>query len=895
MAIGAQTAAVEVPSPARFAIKANVVVAVLLATALLVGANWFGSLKSYRRDVTSLGGYGLSDRTRGILAGTQHPVDISILYMPDPENENQQRYITRLQDYCDELERASSKVKVTFVNTDSQRERLVTEISSAFGGEATKHREALDTFNRVKEETQADLEQRLQAAEALVSGDTWIADFPLFASIIATLKSDLESLKKAADEIRELTPAGGIPKYADATRKAKTALDEIKGHLETVARRLSELATLSDETTRPDSRNMAMLREVAAESESLVASLRQTIGSEDGPQPGDTARALKAFADRGNEVGAQLERLVRRVDEFARRFPMIRQHPNWATQAQLGPLLTRVEVADVLQQIGQTLSKTRLMILGAIDSKDPEQLRQALASVRRNMLVLEKNAEICATLLKEMTNRLANLDAGSKTLLESARNGTMYADRIAAIAALSKQIDELPELKLGSIADQLKEDNAIVVQTGGKIRVVGFNEVFPVRESVGGAARSEEAVRTFNGDGAISSAILALSQEKAFATVMLVSFEPPPPPQRSQFSPPPQQSWVPSGQLSTLRSRLEGANFKVIDWNMATTKDEPPGEADLPKIYVLLPPPPPALPNPFSPQPSPDQQFGEAQRQKIRALLDEDARMIFVGSWEIRSLGMFGGPPMTPPYGYQEVLENDWGITMDNSRRVVWVDPNRRQVNSFGVIPRKFLHMPVSGFTNHEIGAPMRGTRFLINDACPLEFKRELPEGVTISPVLQIPDREDYIAADVKDLIRIIEVVQNPASEGWIDLGHPPQRGPFTIIAAAQRSVGDKSKGKIVVTGCGASIREDYLNGPVWTGGDRLKLDPPPSENADLFINALYWLQGRPELISKGPVPVPRVLPIEAGELTALRWFVWGIWPALVLIPGIMLWYVRRR
>jgi hypothetical protein len=120
-------------------------------------------------------------------------------------------------------------------------------------------------------------------------------------------------------------------------------------------------------------------------------------------------------------------------------------------------------------------------------------------------------------------------------------------------------------------------------------------------------------------------------------------------------------------------------------------------------------------------------------------------------------------------------------------------------------------------------------------------------------------------------------------------------RGPFELMLAARRKVDDKEKGKIVVMGFGGSLRDEYLQQPVWAGGSRLRLDPPPTENADLVLNALYWLAGKEQWISRGPVPVPRVLPIEPMQARVLRLFVWGVWPALVFAPGIVLWYLRRR
>ena len=115
------------------------------------------------------------------------------------------------------------------------------------------------------------------------------------------------------------------------------------------------------------------------------------------------------------------------------------------------------------------------------------------------------------------------------------------------------------------------------------------------------------------------------------------------------------------------------------------------------------------------------------------------------------------------------------------------------------------------------------------------------------------------------------------------------------VTRRAEKKEGDQVKSRVVVMGFGGSMRDEFLAQPVWPGGDSLKLDPPPTENADLLVNSLYWLRGEPQLISRGPVPVPRVLPMEKGTQAALRTFVWGIWPALIFAPGILLWYIRRR
>lgn len=880
----------------RFSIGANVTLAIILAAALIVAVNWFASIKYVRRDLASFGNYGLSGRTKSVLQSCTEPVQISMVYMPDEADEKQQSYIARLQDYLDEMTRFSSKVNVASVATDSQREKLVARISSTFGGEAEKHKEAIAAFESLSTDLTGELQKRLSAAQTLMTGDSWIGAFPIFGNIVATLKADLETLKKSGEEIKELTPQGGIPKYAEATAKAKTALADVKGHMQAIENRLGDLASLADETSKPDSKYIAALRQVAADAKSLVASLRSTLGDEGAAMPSDPAAALKAFANRGVEVGDSLDQLVKKVDAFARRFPMVTQHPSWAASVQLGPLVTRMEVADVLHQTGQTLSKARLVILGVIDSGKPDELRKALEEARSNCSVLEKNASICEELLTALAGSLSKIDDASKSMLDAGRQKSMFSPKIAAIDDLDKKISALPELKLGSVADQLKQPNTVVIETGSKIRVVGFGDVWPVRESIGGpTAKPEDASRTFNGDSAISSALLAMTQKGPFATVVLTAFEPPAPEQRNQFMPPPPQSWVPLAQLSELRKRLEAANFKVVDWNLATSKDAPKPEEGTQNIYVLLPPPPPSPPNPFGQSQAQDQVFGDAQRSIIKGLLDNDARVLFLATWEVRSGGFFGGPPTTPPYGYGPLLESDWGIEVENARRVTWLEPYRSKDNSYQVVPPKFIHMPAAGFTDSPIGNPLRGTRFLITDACPLEKKAEMPTGVSLQTVLRISDAQNYIGATMSELVEIIERVQDPSSQGVITLKRKPTGGPFEIMMSGERVIDGKEKGKMVVMGFGASVRDDYLTQPVVAESQQLRLDPPPTENADLCVNALYWLSGQSDLISRGPVPVPRIEPIASSDLKLLRVLVWAVWPAIVFTPGIFFWVVRRR
>jgi hypothetical protein len=222
-------------------IGANVALAIALAAAIVAAVNYIASLKHVRQDLASFGNYGLSGRTKSVVQSYPGDIELSILYLPKEDDDKQRSYISRLEDYCDELTRFAPNVKVASITTDSQREKLVSRISSTLGSEADRHKATLASYEKFSTELSGDLTSRLNAARALMEGETWLGVYPVFANIVATMKADIENLQKAAENIKELTPTGGIPKYGEATSKAKTTLEAAKRH-QAVSKRMKELA-----------------------------------------------------------------------------------------------------------------------------------------------------------------------------------------------------------------------------------------------------------------------------------------------------------------------------------------------------------------------------------------------------------------------------------------------------------------------------------------------------------------------------------------------------------------------------------------------------------------------------------------------------------------------------
>ncbi len=786
-------ASTEVSSSRRFSIGANVAVAVIAAAALVAAVNYFGSFKkvTVRKDIAA-SGYGLSDRTKQLLAEGDEKISISMLYQPDESDEKQRGYIDRLTEYLDELkESAPDRVSWAHIVSDNKKEELVATLNQSLGGEAGEHKTALDEYAKLQQELQAELKQRVtQSTELRSDPNSWLGDFPVFANIAVVLHQDEQALEKTKGEIAALVPANGIPKYGDAATKASAQLAEIKTHLTQVRDGLSKLTALADQVAKPDSPYAAMFRDLAAQVPQIAAGLREAVGAPNAPLPADPAGALRLYSDRCNELSARITPLVKQIDEFEKQFPAIQQHNSWSATTNNGIFQQRMSVADVLESFASSAKETRRRVLDVLDANKPDELKTALEGVRRTVSAFEQNMSACNQLLTSLAERLTKVDPKSKALLDESRDNGLFKDRIAAATALEEKIKKLPELKLSNVGDRIKEPNSVLIETGNKVRVLAFNDVFPIRNSIG-AGEDDEQRRTFNGDSAMSSALISLLNNKPFATVVLTIFEPPAPQQRSPFSQGPPDPPIPRQQLNVVKQRLEGANFKVNDWNLATTDEAPKPEEGTENVYMVFPPAPPTPPNPFAGPPPDEKKFGDEQIAKIRNILANNGRVMFVSTWDLRPTGgMFGGGGYAPvPYAYEKLLSEDWGLEVDTGRRICYLLPDSKAPDTYGVSILRFNYMPVSGFSDADLGRPLRGTRFLVNNACPIIQKPATPQGVTLSRVLSIPESETHFAPDIRSLMNIVQTVMDPDSDGLVQLPNVT-RGPFDLMFTGERKEG---------------------------------------------------------------------------------------------------------
>lgn len=878
----------------RFQIGANVAIAIAGAIVLTVLVNWFASIKQVRKDLSTFARYGLSPRTREILNEAKGEVRLSMLYSPDDASKDPTRYIDRLGDYLEELRLAAPNIRVDMIRTHTSRAELVKRVAETFGGETEKHAAAIKNFRGFVNEMKQGIAKQLETGGAIQSQrKAWLNAFPSYADVLSMLRDEQEKLDKAMEQVETFVSGSGVPKYDAATERVKTDLNTFKTQLVQVQRRLDEIARLADSVAKPDSEALKPLQQIAATLPPMVSALRQIIGDRSAPMPEDPKATLKQFADEGEKTDKEIQKAVRAVEAIARQHKAIAEHANWSIQAPLfGGMMMQLPLTRVLSEVGKNFGDLRLQILGIIDRGDKAGMERAIKQLRGFTAQLEESVKSAGESLGELANDIVNLDPASKVVLDEARNNGFMKPQVEALEKLTKELAGLPELKIGTIADDIKEDNVVVVEAGKKVRVIKFDEVWPIRQVINDPSiQGEEQQRVFNGDTAISAAILGLTRDKPFATIVLAKFEPKVDQRQQMFVRPPPPA-IPVEQLSILRKRLEDSNFKVVEWDLTGT-DAPPAPAEgTESIYVFLPPAPPSPPNPFGGAP-PGKPFGPEELKRVEdALAKPNAKAVFLVSWDVIPSGPFGGGLTSPKYALNDLLQSQFGVSVDGQYRITWIVPDNRKPDQIAVSPERFQLMPANYFTDQPIGKSFQTNPVKLMDACPLRLVPTPPTGVTIQPIMKIPAQEEFIGADVRDLIQIVNAINDPASGGLVPRSPTALSGPFDVMVAAKKDNG----ASVVVFSAGRSLSDMVMARPMLKQvGEKLVSEPPPATNPELFVNSLYWLLGQPQWIGSGPPRTPSIRPIESDKMALLRVVTYGLWPAAVFAPGLFIWFARRR
>ncbi len=878
----------------------NVLIMCLAALVAVIFLNVITFKKHWRKDMAVAGVYQPSDRTKRIVDQVKGQITLTSVYTGRDEENSRDKYFPAVQDYLQELQLyAPAKVKVAHVNSDGAKAELLGRIQGKYSGQAKEYKAVIDDFTRFVNEakapqgptaTQPSAQQSLlELNTALGNEQSYLAGFPQVADLQAKLTKDLQALTDAQDEVKRLTKGTGMPRYTEARDKITKTLDQLKETLTAGQKDLQSVSAVSRAGSEDFFKTAAQRMQQMMQA---VKAVQDTVGQvKDAGLPEDPKAAMQGWAKEAQKTSNLLSDEAGREEDLAKKYPAIEEMPNWLVRQRTGIIEQVIPLPALLRQIAEQETSLRAQVRQILTKTDvpADQIAGVVRELRK---ISEQHVQIAgavATQINKLGDALTQVDPTAAAILEQARNGAWQAGVIGRIDDLKGQLTKLPELKLGEVSDKLDTPNTIIAETPEKVQVLSFDNVWPQSEPMRAPTPGEAPRRAFNGDTAVTGAVLSLTQP-AVATVIFAHYVGEVPPQMRQFMPP-QHGSIPYEQLNGLREMLTKANFIVKEWNMAKDPNPPEPDKDTKAIYVFLPPPQ------DQPMPGPQDQtkkFGDAQLAKVREILDKGAHGIFLCKWEPPARAAMWMPPAEPKYPYEKMLREKYGVEVLFQYRTVYGIPEQLQPGYYGVNVQRWGYMPLNNFSDLPVGKPLQGRRVLMLDVCPVTRTVEAAKDMKVEPILSVPRRDEYwAAADVMKLVQ--QVVGDREHGGLVTKQAGDKPSPYSVGVGVLNT---KNEPQVVVLGTGGSVLDGYLTERVpRIGGknDRLSFDPPPTANADLVINSVMWLSGRSDLIGAGPVILPPVGPIPEGQMAAIRGTIWFVMPALVLVIGGVVFAVRRR
>ena len=465
-----------------------------------------------------------------------------------------------------------------------------------------------------------------------------------------------------------------------------------------------------------------------------------------------------------------------------------------------------------------------------------------------------------------------------------------YKKLLDDIQAELDKTKDLPSLKLEDL-DRQVQPNTVIVESKDEARVLSFEKVWPSKEKgrLGQPVGNLFKNRRCAAEVEISSALLQLTQRTKTAVVFV------------RYGGRPlffggMMMGGPQALYGGAKDRLEKANFIVKEWDVGTKKQPPEfeeGEKPDRIIWVLLKPDQIPPPRGMPPQMRrPQQQFGPAERQAIESAMGNDPRVLVVAGWipPPRQQMMMMAPP--PVYQYNDWLKEQWGLEVQFRYPVLeWKE---REPGKMGPTRRGPVTITRHQLSDHPIVETLRGIQGVFPETAPIKKLDKLPDGVQIADLATIPYGDDIWAeSDLNDLNEQFQSNQG-ARKGKMDIS-----GPFPIAVAATRKREDTSAGKLVlVSSMSFAIDGVALAGRMLLTGNGVMTIPTNPANMSMLINAIHWLNDNEGLIGQGieDRDIPRLTKLEPGPgQTAAQTLAVGIWPALALLGGLVVWFVRRR
>ncbi len=323
-----------------------------------------------------------------------------------------------------------------------------------------------------------------------------------------------------------------------------------------------------------------------------------------------------------------------------------------------------------------------------------------------------------------------------------------------------------------------------------------------------------------------------------------------------------------------LLQRLANQGHAVVEWPIALQTIEPslPQTAPpRPAVYVIIPP-------------TASAREASTAIPRLAALTKS---LLDRGENVLLTLEPSLLPRVGQPDPFAELLA-PFGVHADTGRPLV----QRLSTPRGAVIWPEFRALATRA-DSHPLSAPIAGLSFALPWPSPMRIESPAV------PLLTIPDSSDVWGESQWLTFRAVAREQRSLAPDppTRDAASDSIQGPWCVAAAAERPAPQPDATpaiqRLVVVGASAWFFDPVALEPDANAARPTLLNPG---NAELFDASLRWLAHQDELLAPGAEAssTPRIPPMDGATLTALRWGVTLVPPALVLLLAGVLRLVRR-
>ena len=296
----------------RHAVRANVIISIGAATALLILVNVVGHLASskhkLRWNMETLGRYGLSETGKRVLDQVDQPVRVTSIYTSVKPDRKPEQYLPQVRDLLEELRQYKADLTAVNVASDRGKAEVVARLRERLDKAAEKHRKLIEAFQIFAQTQESLYAQELQKWQAYPATG-WLGRFGLPKAFETYLDGSSKAMKKLAALIRQELSGAALPDYPGLAGQIKDTLAQVRGVLEKIGRDLRQLADLPEKVREDGKMLLEAAKSATAEFEKAIAAA----GKPGSPAPAEPGKALEQIAAATRAAAEAADRIAQRL------------------------------------------------------------------------------------------------------------------------------------------------------------------------------------------------------------------------------------------------------------------------------------------------------------------------------------------------------------------------------------------------------------------------------------------------------------------------------------------------------------------------------------------------------------------------------------------------------